>query len=104
MENGEELFYLKDSGATVCSLRVKKLLISNTISTVSINHFSFQALNITIRTDKKVKKNVFIFLDSKEKKYFCDIKSNRKKHEYEKNIFYVSCPLVVCNGTSTGQC
>ena len=27
-----------------------------------------------------------------------------KKHEYEKNIFYVSCPLVVCNGTSTGQC
>ena len=35
MENGEELFYLKDSGATVCSLRVKKLLISNTISNVS---------------------------------------------------------------------
>ena len=26
---------MKDSGATVCSLRVKKLLISNTISNVS---------------------------------------------------------------------
>ena len=45
--NGEELFYLKDSGATVCSLRVKKLLISNTISNVS-----FEDLDIECRLYK----------------------------------------------------
>ena len=33
--NGEELFYLKDSGATVCSLRVKELIVRNKISNVS---------------------------------------------------------------------
>lgn len=33
--NGEEIFYLKDSGATVCSLRVKKLIEDNGITNVS---------------------------------------------------------------------
>ncbi len=33
--NGEEIFYLKDSGATVCSLRIKELIERNNISNVS---------------------------------------------------------------------
>ena len=33
--NGEELFYLKDSGATVCSLRIKELIEKNNISNVT---------------------------------------------------------------------
>lgn len=33
--NGEELFYLKDSGAIVCSLRVKELIERHNISNVS---------------------------------------------------------------------
>lgn len=33
--NGEELFYLKDSGAKVCSLRVKELIERHNISNVS---------------------------------------------------------------------
>ena len=33
--NGEEVFYLKGSGATVCSLRVKELIERNNISNVS---------------------------------------------------------------------
>lgn len=32
--DGEEFFYLKDSGATVCSLRVKELIVKNNISNV----------------------------------------------------------------------
>lgn len=32
--DGEEFFYLKDSGATVCSLRIKELIIKNNISNV----------------------------------------------------------------------
>ncbi len=33
--NGEEFFYLKDSGATVCSLKVKELMGKNNITNVS---------------------------------------------------------------------
>lgn len=33
--NGEELFYLKDSGATVCSFRVRELIEKNNITNVS---------------------------------------------------------------------
>lgn len=33
--NSEEIFYLKDSGATVCSLRIKELIERNNISNVS---------------------------------------------------------------------
>lgn len=33
--NGEEFFYLKDSGATVCSLKVKELMVKNNITNVS---------------------------------------------------------------------
>lgn len=33
--NGEEIFYLQDSGATVCSLRVRKLIEKNGITNVS---------------------------------------------------------------------
>lgn len=33
--NGEEVFYVKGSGATVCSLRVKELIERNNISNVS---------------------------------------------------------------------
>ncbi len=36
--NGEELFYLKDSGAMVCSLRVKELIVRNNISNVSFEN------------------------------------------------------------------
>lgn len=32
---GEEFFYLKDSGATVCSLKVKELMGKNNITNVS---------------------------------------------------------------------
>ena len=33
--NGEEIFYLKDSGATVCSLRVKELIEKNGITNIT---------------------------------------------------------------------
>lgn len=36
--NGEEIFYLLDSGATVCSLRVKKLIEQNGITNVAFEN------------------------------------------------------------------
>lgn len=86
---------MKDSGATVCSLRVKKLLISNTISTVSINHFSFQALNITIRTDKKVKKTCLFFGIAKKKSIFVTL-SQTVKNMSMKRIFFMFLALLLC--------
>lgn len=72
MENGEELFYLKDSGATVCSLRVKKLLISNNISNVSFEDLDKECslYKSKMSHDRSITSSPSVTVDSFQKRFF----------------------------------